>query len=277
MNAEQATAFVGTSSNHPILDQLRVITRSIPDFIRKPAVQILSSEKCYVSLVENLNYTDIECLKLAISKGLGVGIVLGGSIVKVPQILKIFNSKSGAGISIWSYILETIAFLITLGYNVRQGFPFSTYGETLFIAAQNVIITLLVMQYSRKPVLASGFVVALSAAIYALFSSFGVSFNTLGWLQTMTIPLALGSKIPQIMTIARNRSTGQLSAFAVFNYLLGSLARIYTTLTEVDDPLIFWGFLSSTVLNLVLVCQMIYYWNNQKSSTSASRKRQKIV
>lgn len=44
-------------------------------------------QKCYVSLVENLNIEDFECLKYSLSKGLGLGIVVGGSIMKVPQLL----------------------------------------------------------------------------------------------------------------------------------------------------------------------------------------------
>lgn len=79
----------------------------------------------------------------------------------------------------------------------------------------------------------------------------------------VTIPLGLMSKIPQILDVQRNRSTGQLSAFAVFNYLLGSLARVGTTLAEVDDVLILAGFVGGAVLNLVLAAQMVVFWNNK--------------
>ena len=47
----------------------------------------------------------------------------------------------------------------------------------------------------------------------------------------------------------------------MFNYLVGSLTRIFTTLQEVDDRLILWGFISGFVLNAVLAAQMVYYWN----------------
>lgn len=43
----------------------------------------------------------------------------------------------------------------------------------------------------------------------------------------------------------------------VFNYLFGSLTRIYTTLQEVDDRLILCGFVGGFVLNLVLAAQMV--------------------
>lgn len=43
----------------------------------------------------------------------------------------------------------------------------------------------------------------------------------------------------------------------VFNYLFGSLTRIYTTLQEVDDRLILYGFVGGFVLNVILAAQMV--------------------
>ena len=51
----------------------------------------------------------------------------------------------------------------------------------------------------------------------------------------------------------------------MFNYLAGSLSRIFTTLQEVDDPLILYGFIAGYVLNAVLTAQMVYYWNSPAS------------
>jgi mannose-P-dolichol utilization defect 1 len=79
--------------------------------------------------------------------------------------------------------------------------------------------------------------------------------------------LSVASKLPQILTVYRQGGTGQLSAFAVFNYLAGSLSRIFTTLQEVDDRLILYGFVAGFVLNAVLAGQMVYYWN-EKGTTA---------
>lgn len=67
------------------------------------------------------------------------------------------------------------------------------------------------------------------------------------------------------------RSTGNLSAFAVFNALLGCLARLFTTKQEVNDPLIFWGFAGAALLNAVLAIQMVLYWQNSEGSVSRRR------
>ena len=109
----------------------------------------------------NLDLTSSECLKLALSKVLGLGMVAGGAILKLPQILTVVRSGSARGLSLSSYILDTVATGITasvvqldagvmliehtdaglldqVAYNVRNGFPFSTYGEMGFLLAQNV-------------------------------------------------------------------------------------------------------------------------------------------
>jgi mannose-P-dolichol utilization defect protein 1 len=95
-------------------------------------------QQCYVSLVEDLNVTDTHCLKYALSKGLGLGMVAGGAILKVPQIISVVSSGSAKGLSLSSYVLDTAATAITVAYNIRKENPFSTYGELGFLLVQNV-------------------------------------------------------------------------------------------------------------------------------------------
>ncbi|KAF9114290.1 hypothetical protein BGX27_011268 [Mortierella sp. AM989] len=246
----------------------------LPFFLKTPAVAIIG-DKCYTSLIEDFNYRDVDCIKYAISKGLGFGIVAGGAIVKVPQIIKIVQARSAQGLSLISYLLETLACVIGLAYNIRLNHPLSTYGETFFVTIQNLIILGLMLHYSGRSTTA---VVILSSFLFlgnilvrtsqfteidgTVITTAFVSQGALAVLQATTIPINLVSKVPQIIENHKNRSTGQLSAFTVFNYFAGSLARVYTTMTEVDDVIILSGFLLSTLFNCVLALQMALYWNN---------------
>lgn len=248
---------------------LQKITQSLPSFISGPISELITPE-CYSYLVLNIDpFTSPTCLKLAVSKAVGIAIIAASTIVKVPQILKLINSGSAEGVSFLSYLLETTAYIITLAYNFRSGFPFSTFGETALIAIQNIAIAVLVLHLSASARNTSSpypaiFVLGVAAAGYALFTPSIVSADLLRNLQMfVTIPLGLMSKVPQIVDAQKNKSTGQLSAFAVFNYLLGSLARVGTTLAEVDDVLILAGFLGGALLNLVLAGQMVLFWNNK--------------
>ncbi|KAI5453395.1 hypothetical protein NCC49_005874 [Naganishia albida] len=253
------------------------ITRNLPGFVKEPLTGLIG-KTCYDSLIYNFDLSDTECVKYSISKGLGLGIVVGGSIVKLPQIGKIINSKSARGLSLSAYILETASYAITLAYAYRNAFPFSTYGENLFLSLQNVVITLLIVWFAPSahkslsvgggsvrargnvPGVLVGLVV--TAVVAILLSSPSLCPpSTLSLLQASTVPLALISKAPQIISNHRLQSTGNLSAFAVFNAFAGCLARLFTTSQETGDSLVWWGFALAAALNAVLAGQMIMYWN----------------
>ncbi|KAI0184195.1 hypothetical protein EV127DRAFT_444782 [Xylaria flabelliformis] len=258
------------------LQPLQPLTHNLPAPIRDLGVSIIG-ETCYKTLVLDLDPTDSECLKFAISKGLGIGIIGASSIVKVPQIIKLLQSKSASGISFLSYLLETTSYLITLAYNVRNGFPFSTFGETALILGQNVVITVLVLNYSGRASMAALFVAALAVSFITLFNSNILNMQALGYLQAGAGVLGVASKVPQIAAIFQEGGTGQLSAFTVFNYLAGSLSRIFTTLQEVDDKLILYGFIAGFTLNLVLAAQMVYYWNAPSAKAKGKMKEVPIT
>lgn len=67
----------------------------------------------------------------------------------------------------------------------------------------------------------------------------------------------------------RAKYTDICGRFQVFNYLIGSLSRIFTTLAEVDDKLILYGFISGFILNAILAAQMVYYWNSPTTAGHA--------
>ncbi|KAH8174665.1 PQ loop repeat domain-containing protein [Sarocladium implicatum] len=250
---------------------IQPITHNLPAPVRDFAVSLIGPS-CYTTLLLDVDLTSQECLKLAVSKGLGIGIILASSVVKVPQILKLYNSKSAEGLSFLAYLLETVAYIVGLAYNVRSGFPFSTFGETVFIVVQNVAIAFMILNYSKRNGTAIAFLGGLQIIVPALFMKDIVPMEVLSYLQAGAGVLGVASKVPQIVTVFSEGTTGQLSAFAVFNYLAGSLSRIFTTLQEVDDKLILYGFVAGFTLNLVLALQMVYYWNAPSAKAKGKRK-----
>lgn len=193
---------------------LQPITHNLPGPIRDLGVSIIG-DKCYKSLLLDINIEDTECIKYGVSKGLGIGIIGASSIVKVPQILKLISSQSAQGISFLSYLLETVAYIITLAYNFRNGFPFSTYGETALILAQNIVICVLILNYTGRTSTAALLVAVLAAAGGALFTEGVLDMKLMGYLQAGAGVLGVASKVPQILAIYQAGTTGQLSAFTV--------------------------------------------------------------
>ncbi|ORY02467.1 mannose-P-dolichol utilization defect 1 protein [Clohesyomyces aquaticus] len=256
---------------------LQPLTHNLP----KPLVdtgRTLLGPYCYKTLILDIDpFTSPDCLKLAVSKALGIGIIGASSIVKVPQLLKLINSQSASGVSFLSYLLESGSYLISLSYNIRHGFPFSTYGETALILVQNIVIASLVLKYGGKTAGIAAWIGGLATAGACLFREDIVDVKMLAWLQAAAGVLGVASKAPQILTIWMEGGTGQLSAFAVFNYLLGSLSRIFTTLQEVPDPLILYGFIAGFALNAILALQMVWYWNSPSSKKTESKKLNKPI
>lgn len=194
---------------------LTPITQNLPSPIRDVGITLLGNQ-CYKLLIHDLSlFSHPDCLKLAISKALGIAIIAASASVKIPQLLKLLNSQSAAGLSFLAYALETGAYLVGLAYNARSGFPFSTYGETALIAVQNVAIASLILKYTGKSVGAMVFVAGLAAAGYALFSADVVGMDVLKVLQAGAGVVGVVSKVPQIVTVWKQGGTGQLSAFAV--------------------------------------------------------------
>jgi len=85
-------------------------------------------EDCYTRYI-NFDFSDSECHKFTISKGLGFGIIAGSLFFKLPQILKIIKSGSVEGITAISIYSETFNFMSTIASSVRLSLPFSVYGE----------------------------------------------------------------------------------------------------------------------------------------------------
>lgn len=125
---------------------------------------------------------------------------------------------------------------------------------------QNLVIIGLLLACSGRGAYIAGLVAALAVSSYALFTPDGlVGLEELAWLQAGAGVLGVAAKVPQIVTVWREGGTGQLSGFAVGNYLLGSLARVFTTMAEVKDPLILGGFVVGACLNGVLAGQVLWY------------------
>lgn len=153
---------------------------------------------------------------------------------------------------------------------------YSTYGESVFLLAQNFAIIALIVVYTpgrslgRLATIFSVF----GGAAYALSNDSIVPHSWLQLLQASSIPLALSAKLPQIASNFSLGSTGQLSAFLVLNSLLGCLARLFTTSAETGDPLLFWSFALNSLLNGIIALQLFFYWN--KGQPSQAKRQQSL-
>lgn len=240
----------------------------------KQFMLLLMSEKCYDNYFVDFDFFDGDCFKALLSKGLGIGIIAGSVLVKVPQITKILANKSAEGINFFSVCLDLFAITIHMAYSFVSGFPFSAWGDTSFLALQTAIIAFLVLMYGGAHAKAVTFGVLYSAVTYVLMGGL-TPLNYLLIAQGFNVPILLLGKLSQAYTNYKNGSTGQLSAVTCFMLLAGSLARIFTSIQETGDQMMIITYGCSSFANAVIVSQLLYYWNAGKKASSGAAAAKK--
>ncbi|XP_013110992.1 mannose-P-dolichol utilization defect 1 protein homolog [Stomoxys calcitrans] len=239
----------------------------------KQGALFLMSEECFENYFDEHNYFDVPCFKALLSKGLGLAIIAGSLLVKVPQVLKIFHNKSGEGINLFSVLLDLSVITFHMAYSYVNGFPFSAWGDGTFLAFQTAAIAAMVLFYNGAKAQSILFCVFYGSLVYVLCSGL-TPFKILVTAQSLNIPVLLLGKFSQAFTNYKNGSTGQLSAATAFLLLAGSLARIFTSIQETGDIMMVLTYCASSFANGVIVAQMLYYWNktDAKSGSGAAKK-----
>jgi len=207
---------------------------------------------------------DISCVSLFISKLLGYLIILGSVIVKVPQIVKIMQNKSAEGLSRTMFILELVGYAISIVYSISNGYPFNTYGEYTFIALQNFVIIFLVFKYTTNDYSIFGAILVGFISYFYVGLTGILSIEVLQTLQGSSLLIFTVSRLPQIWMNFKTKSTGQLALTTFFLNFAGSLARIFTTLKELQDTIILSGYIVGALLNGTILAQILVYGGGKK-------------
>ncbi|BHF59161.1 Mannose-P-dolichol utilization defect 1 protein [Sparganum proliferum] len=214
-----------------------------------------------------------EVNQLLLSKLLGYGIIAGSMFVKVPQLLKIIFEKSARGLSVSAVLLELLCCTATSAYSFYLKFPFSSYGDAVFLVLQNTAIAFLILSWEQ-----SYFVGTFFLGTYVAFAAYCFSplvpLKTLSTMQAGNTPVVLFSRGLQIWANFRNGSTGQLSVITVGLMTAGSLARIFTSIQETNDFLIVVNYVASSTANLILLAQIAYYWRSELPPVEERKKKE---
>lgn len=196
----------------------------------------------------------------------GICVLIGSMLYKIPQVFRVVRRRSAAGISVLMYSLETVGTTFSALYFARRAFPFSTYGETVFIMIQNIVLLALIVYFQRLPRIPAIIIaIAYFTAVFALLLPV-VPLSVLVALQLCSIPILNLARVPQIILNYRRKETGELSPITLGLQLLGNVARVFTTIAQVRDPLMFIGICVATCFNTALFAQWLYYSRRQPYS-----------
>lgn len=143
-----------------------------------------------------------------------------------------------------------------MGYGWARSFPFSAWGEALFLLLQTLTLLFLILHFGGRT--GRGLLlVAVFGAFLGLLVSPLTPLSFVTALQALNLPIIILSRLLQIVTNARQGHTGQLSGVSTGLLFGGALARIFTSLMETGDLLLASTFAASATCNGVLLAQVL--------------------
>lgn len=194
-------------------------------------------------------------------------------VVKLPQLLKLASAGSAAGLSPLSAELEQAAYGVGAAYGLAHGLPFSAFGETCFLALQNLAILALIYRFNKTP--ARGAAAALVAALAAAaFFGGKVSKAQVSAAYEGASLLVLAARVPQIWANFKAKGTGQLSGITCGANALGALARVFTSLSAgASGRAMARSYALGAALNSVILAQIVLYAKGGGKRRAASRRK----
>ncbi|CAF0815474.1 unnamed protein product [Didymodactylos carnosus] len=230
------------------------------------ALQVLFTEQCYDEIFVHMNFFDMDCMKITLSKLIGYSILVGSLLVKVPQIVKIKWNKSGHGVSVIADTIMLAAIFGSMAYGFTSEYPLSSYGDSYFLFIQTIIIIVMVLYYEKKYVLAGVYLILCLLLTVLMFKKLIPEWIIWNLAATSMI-LSVTSRLYQAYCNYRIKSTGNLSAISMLMLFFGSLARIFTSIQETGDHTLIWTYILNTIANGILILQLGYYWSATTTTT----------
>ena len=221
---------------------------------------LIFREDCYARF-EKFDFGDSDCVAFTTSKLIGYLIIGGSTFFKLPQVITILNQGSVEGISSWSYYFETTVFVHTLATSRHLDLPISVYGETMIIIAWNALIILMIYYYNKDIYLIEKvlFIVPFTAYSYWLISGTDVPEEFWPMVSSSNMAFNIMSRVPQIWGNFSSKSMGVLSFSMIVLAWVGGITRLATVLLESDDIYYQLPFITSNVLNSILLLQFFIY------------------
>ncbi|KAG7351072.1 PQ loop repeat domain containing protein [Nitzschia inconspicua] len=230
--------------------------------------------------ISQFPFLHIECFKQLLSKCLGLAIIGGSMLNKLPIMINMWGSQSASGISRNSLYGEAVVYANGSLYGYLLQYPFSSYGENVSLLCQNIVLIGMAWGFSKKTptpisiqeqlLVVMGFVVYILAVLSYIPESYRYMLMSSTW------PVMLYARGTQVWETFRVQHTGNLSIVTTSMNLVGSLIRILTTIQETGDLVVLGGYLLSGGLSFIMFVQYwIYLENSEKIANEMKQEAKK--
>jgi len=199
----------------------------------------------------------------SIAEGLGYLVGTGSLLLYTPIAVRVVRQGSADGLTISTWWLKLSSYTCAILYSFDQGYPLSTYLETVIIAVESLTILVLVAYYQRsllepKFLAFAGLFVTLVLTV--ALNNEVVPSEVFAFGQTSSAVLNVGALLPQFALNARTRTAGDYSPITASLATVGCTIRLFTTYQLAgSDPLLLGSYGLAFVLNASLLLQILYY------------------
>jgi membrane-bound metal-dependent hydrolase YbcI (DUF457 family) len=139
---------------------------------------------------------------------LGIGILAGSCITKLPQVATVLRSRSVEGLSTISLELELYVGLIHVCYGVFFKLPITAYGEAGVIFIQNLWLILLLYIFRRESLARPACLVAVLSLVVTPVVLDQITATWMSRLYDFNSTIYLISRGPQILMVFRQVGPG---------------------------------------------------------------------
>mmetsp|Transcript_37946 Transcript_37946/g.113364 ORF Transcript_37946/g.113364 Transcript_37946/m.113364 type:complete len:260 (-) Transcript_37946:168-947(-) len=217
------------------------------------------------------------CISGVLVKLLGIIIMMGACLNKLPLYINVLKTGSVAGMSPGAVYGETIMYANAAFYGLLRGNPFTAWGENGIMTLQAIGICFLLWKYKDEPKVDQNerLIAAAGFGAYVFVVTVILPPEHYYLLQASNWPVLLYSRGGALAEIWRIQHTGTQSIITNIMNLGGSCIRILTTIKEVGwDMALISGYALSAGLNVCLVASFfIFRKNTDKFLKSLAAKK----
>ncbi|XP_031620036.1 solute carrier family 66 member 3-like [Contarinia nasturtii] len=197
---------------------------------------------------------------------LSLSVISISFIIKFPQIIRIYKSKSAKGISLFSLCLGICRLSIVGTYNYCHGYSILMYLECPLILFQDSILLYFVLKHNNLLKIDVILLSFLACFIIFMFMVGILPKIILEYIIVICPALNLISRFSQVFKIVQLKNAGavSLNTWILTSYV--AFARVCTHLMDSRDKLLLLNPVTGFLGSISIVFSTLYYQNKVKKS-----------
>lgn len=190
--------------------------------------------------------------------------IFANGLSKMPQIKRVHETQSVAGLSVTSILLELYCHGMLSGFHMAEGYPYAQFLEYPLLVLQNFLLLFLLGLATSSPLLPTCAITFFSTAIASMAAG-AVPKSLMLIAMSVNIPLGLSSKGAQIQAIRSEGTSDNVAATAWVTNAVTGMMRLFTHLNSKvpPEPLVLINSCVMIAANLA-VCATISIFRGRK-------------